>query len=111
MNHSVGDTYVDICSHLQLFVQIFSYLFKPSVICSNNFIIIVFFSLAGVPLSICPSTAGTCCTKEMESNLLAWSSQQFKLALDKRASQISTSLRTKMAKIEGKAWQTGFDFC
>jgi hypothetical protein len=38
----------------------------------------------------------------MESNLLAWSSQQFKLALDKRASQISTSLRTKMAKIEGK---------
>ena len=60
---------------------------------------------SGVPLSICPSSSsssgGTCCTKEMESNLMTWSSQQFKLALDKRASQISNTLRAKMAKIEG----------
>jgi hypothetical protein len=38
----------------------------------------------------------------MESNLLSWSSQQFKLALEKRASQISSSLRAKTAKIEGE---------
>lgn len=67
-----------------------------------NVLNIIFF-VSDVSLSICPSSSdrGTCCTREMEENLLSWSSQQFKLALDKRASQISTSLRAKTAKIEG----------
>jgi hypothetical protein len=38
----------------------------------------------------------------MESQLLTWSSQQFRLALDKRASQVAAMLRAKMSKIEGK---------